>query len=96
MTAQTLVSDSAPALSDAAPALAAAGSNALLFAVAIGVVIVGVLIGAFWWGSRRVARRRRPVGDPTRTQTPPQPPAEPGRDSWSTPDDDPDLGDSHR
>ncbi|MFF3320151.1 DUF6479 family protein [Streptomyces sp. NPDC003035] len=72
------------------PALASAGSNAVLFAVLIGVVVVAVLLGAFWWGSRRAARRRRPVGDPTQGST------QHGRDSWTTPDDDPGLGDSRR
>ncbi|MFF8609702.1 DUF6479 family protein [Streptomyces sp. NPDC015346] len=75
---------------DSTVTLAAAGSNALLFAVAIGVVIVGVLLAAFWWGSRRAARRRRPVGDPTQTN------ARHGRDSWTTPDHDPDIGDHTR
>ncbi|MFF1508636.1 DUF6479 family protein [Streptomyces sp. NPDC058326] len=72
------------------PALASAGSNAVLFAVAIGVVVVVLLLSAFWWGSRRVARRRRPVGDPTQGN------AAADRDSWTIPDDDRDLGDSHR
>ncbi|GGT85792.1 MULTISPECIES: DUF6479 family protein [Streptomyces] len=83
MIAHTLAADSTVTL-------AAAGSNALLFAVAIGVVIVGVLLGAFYWGSRRAARRRRPVGDPTQAN------ARHGRDSWSTPEHDPDLGDHRR
>ncbi|MFG2872459.1 DUF6479 family protein [Streptomyces sp. NPDC048338] len=69
---------------------AAAGSNALFLAVAIGIVVVGVLLASFWWGSRRVARRRRPVGDPTLAKP------QPGGDSWTTPDDDPNLGDSRR
>ncbi|MFJ3583594.1 DUF6479 family protein [Streptomyces sp. NPDC090127] len=72
------------------PALASAGSNGVLFALVIGVVVVALLIGAFWWGSRRVARRRRAVGDPTQAN------AQPGRDSWTTPDDDQNLGDSRR
>ncbi|MFC8954263.1 DUF6479 family protein [Streptomyces sp. NPDC057101] len=72
------------------PALASAGSNAVWFAIAIGAVVVLLLLGAFWWGSRRVARRRRPVGDPTQAA------GRAGRDSWTTPDDDPDLGDSRR
>ena len=57
MTALAAATASDPGI---APALASAGSNGVLFAVVIGVVVVAVLIGAFWWGSRRVARRRRP------------------------------------
>ncbi|MFF5973315.1 DUF6479 family protein [Streptomyces sp. NPDC012769] len=73
------------------PVLASAGSNAVVFAIVIGVVVVAVLIGAFLWGSRRVARRRRPVGDPTQAH------GRRGRDdSWTTPDEDQDLGDSRR
>ncbi|MEU2117529.1 DUF6479 family protein [Streptomyces sp. NPDC016459] len=72
------------------PALASAGSNGLWFAVAIGAVVVILLLAAFWWGSRRAARRRRPVGDPTAAS------GRSGRDSWTTPDDDPNLGDSSR
>ncbi|MFF9909953.1 DUF6479 family protein [Streptomyces sp. NPDC013457] len=75
----------------ATPALASAGSNAVLFAVVLGVVVVALLIGAFWWGSRRVARRRRPVGDPAQAH-----PEAARDDSWTTPDADPDLGDSRR
>ncbi|MFF7176916.1 DUF6479 family protein [Streptomyces sp. NPDC008121] len=74
----------------AAPALASAGSNGVLFAVLIGAVVVILLLAAFWWGSRRAARRRRPVGDPTQSQ------AGAGRDSWTTPEADDDLGDSRR
>ncbi|MFG3343563.1 DUF6479 family protein [Streptomyces sp. NPDC048018] len=65
----------------AMPVLASAGSNGVLFAVVIGLVVVALLVGAFWWGSRRVARRRRPVGDPTEAGT------KAGRDSWASPDD---------
>ncbi|MEU2543907.1 DUF6479 family protein [Streptomyces roseolus] len=66
----------------AAPSLASAGSNALTFGLVIGLIVVALLIGAFWWGSRRVARRRRAVGDPTASQ-----PGAPRDDSWSTPDE---------
>ncbi|MER5737668.1 DUF6479 family protein [Streptomyces sp. NPDC002262] len=61
--------------------LASAGSNALGFGIVIGLVVVALLIGAFWWGSRRVARRRT-TGDATRVQ-----PGAPRDDSWSTPDE---------
>ncbi|MCT4353546.1 DUF6479 family protein [Streptomyces sp. Je 1-79] len=75
----------------ASPALASAGSNAVIFAIVIGVVVVALLIAAFWWGSRRAARRRHADADPTRTT------AQGARDdSWTTPDADPDLGDSRR
>ncbi|GGY36971.1 DUF6479 family protein [Streptomyces omiyaensis] len=66
----------------AAEVLASAGSNALGFGLAIGVVVVALLLGAFWWGSRRAARRRGPVGDPAGTR-----PEAPRDDSWSTPDE---------
>ncbi|MFF9343791.1 MULTISPECIES: DUF6479 family protein [unclassified Streptomyces] len=59
--------------------LASAGSNALGFGLVIGLIVVALLIGAFWWGSRRVARRRA-TGDATRVQ-----PGAPRDDSWSTP-----------
>lgn len=78
---------SAP-LYTAAPALASAGSNALGFALVIGLIVVAVLLGAFWWGSRRVARRRRSVGDTTAAQ-----PGAPRDDSWSTPDERREDGD---
>ncbi|MEU9851690.1 DUF6479 family protein [Streptomyces sp. NPDC047974] len=66
----------------AAPSLASAGSNALGFALVVGLIVVALLLGAFWWGSRRVARRRRPVGDVTAPR-----PGAPRDDSWSTPDE---------
>ncbi|MFB6526215.1 DUF6479 family protein [Streptomyces sp. NPDC056399] len=60
--------------------LAASGSPALLLLL-IGVAVAVLLIGAFWWGSRRVARRRASVGVG-------QPPAaEARRDSWTAPDE---------
>ncbi|MEV5970374.1 DUF6479 family protein [Streptomyces sp. NPDC051921] len=68
----------------AVPVLASAGSNGVLFAVAVGIVVVLVLLGAFWWGSRRVARRRRPVADPTGAD---RADARADRDSWTTPDE---------
>ncbi|WP_327287157.1 DUF6479 family protein [Streptomyces sp. NBC_01198] len=51
-----------------------AGSFGAGWAVAVGVVLVALIIAAFWWGSRRASRR--PV--------PPQEP-QPGSDSWHTP-----------
>jgi hypothetical protein len=56
-----------------------------LFLVVIGVVLVLLILGAFWWGSRRAARGKSPgPAGPTA-----QPPAAASRkDSWDTPDDD--------
>lgn len=70
----------------ALPVLASAGSNAVLFAIGLGIVVVALLIGAFWWGSRRVARRRRPAGGPVPTDTR-STDTRAGSDSWKTPDD---------
>ncbi|RKE22991.1 DUF6479 family protein [Streptomyces sp. TLI_171] len=59
----------------------AADDGPNVFAVLVPALIVVVLIiGAFVWGSRRVARRRVP---------PPQPgPAKDRAESWSTPDEE--------
>ncbi|MFI6149876.1 DUF6479 family protein [Streptomyces sp. NPDC051109] len=58
----------------------AAGGQASLFLISAGVVLVLVLIGAFWFGSRR---RRRAVAPPRPSE---QNPAAQGReDSWQTP-----------
>jgi len=56
------------------PQLAMAAGAA--WATAIGVVVIAVLIGAFWWGSRRAAHR--PV--------PPQEP-QPRSESWHEPEE---------
>ncbi|WP_329274966.1 DUF6479 family protein [Streptomyces sp. NBC_00691] len=62
---------------------AASGSPALLL-ILIGVGIAVLLIAAFWWGTRRVARRKVSAGVA-------QPPAaEARRDSWTAPDERPD------
>ena len=53
-------------------ALSAAGTA---WAVVYGIVIVGVLVLAFWWGARRRFRDR---------MMPPRPP-QPGADSWHEP-----------
>ncbi|KJY32217.1 hypothetical protein VR46_34615 [Streptomyces sp. NRRL S-444] len=61
--------------------LAAEGQGAL-FLIFVGVAVVVLLIGAFWYGSRRSARRRasaRPVE--------PNPVARRREDSWQTPED---------
>ncbi|MFI5669800.1 DUF6479 family protein [Streptomyces sp. NPDC051704] len=60
--------------------LAAEGHGAL-FLIFAGVVVVVLLIGALWYGSRRSARRRAPARPAE------QNPAARGReDSWQTPD----------
>ncbi|MFE2474847.1 DUF6479 family protein [Streptomyces sp. NPDC059389] len=62
--------------------LAAEGQGAF-FLVFAGVMVVVLLIGAFWYGSRRSARRRAPAGPAE------QNPVARGReDSWRTPDGD--------
>uniref|UniRef100_A0AAU2K1U7 DUF6479 family protein n=1 Tax=Streptomyces sp. NBC_00049 TaxID=2903617 RepID=A0AAU2K1U7_9ACTN len=62
--------------------LAAEGQGALFLTLA-GVVVVVLLIGAFWYGSRRSARRPAPA------RSAEQNPVARGReDSWQTPDDD--------
>ncbi|MGW2584278.1 DUF6479 family protein [Streptomyces virginiae] len=60
--------------------LAAEGQGAL-FLMFAGVVVVVLLVGAFWYGSRRSARRRAPARPVE------QNPVALGReDSWQTPD----------
>jgi protein-S-isoprenylcysteine O-methyltransferase Ste14 len=41
-----------------------ASSAVTAWAVVFGIVIVGVLLLAFWWGARSVARRRAPSRAP--------------------------------
>lgn len=52
----------------------AAASTSWLF-TGVGVVIVAVLIGAFWFGSRRATRKPMPPQEP-----------QPGADSWQPPE----------
>ncbi|MCX5387163.1 DUF6479 family protein [Streptomyces sp. NBC_00083] len=52
----------------------AAGSTAFLF-TGVGIVIVAVLLGTFWFGSRRAARKPMPPREP-----------QPRSESWQTPD----------
>lgn len=59
--------------------------TAPLLLIIVGMAVAALLLGAFWWGSRRVARRRKP------SATPHQSP-QPRRDSWQTPEDDPEQG----
>ncbi|MEU9420901.1 DUF6479 family protein [Streptomyces sp. NPDC051000] len=64
-----------------ADTLAAEGQGSLYLVIA-GVVLVVLLIGAFWYGSRRNARRAAPA------QPAEQNPAARGReDSWQTPEE---------
>ncbi|MFC9585609.1 DUF6479 family protein [Streptomyces yangpuensis] len=59
----------------------AAEARGALFLILAGVVVVVLLIGAFWYGSRRSARRRAPA------RSADQNPVARGReDSWQTPD----------
>ncbi|MFI1445101.1 DUF6479 family protein [Streptomyces fructofermentans] len=62
--------------------LAASGSSSLFLMVA-GPVLVLLLIGAFWYGSRRAAHRRAPRARPTDQN----PQAASRSDSWQTPED---------
>lgn len=61
-----------PAARHATLAVSAGGTA---WAVVYGIVIVGVLVLAFWWGARRRARDRA---------MPPRPPQR-GADSWHEP-----------
>ncbi|MER5407459.1 DUF6479 family protein [Streptomyces sp. NPDC002769] len=65
--------------------LAADGSSSLPLIVA-GLVLAALLIGAFWYGSRRTARRQDPGAGPAEQN----PQAAARKDSWQTPDDDTD------
>ncbi|MCY0943009.1 MULTISPECIES: DUF6479 family protein [Streptomyces] len=65
--------------------LAADGSTSLFLIVA-GVVVAALLIGAFWYGSRRAAKLKDPGARPADQS----PQAQARQDSWQTPDEDPD------
>ncbi|MCX5152088.1 MULTISPECIES: DUF6479 family protein [unclassified Streptomyces] len=62
--------------------LAAEGQGPL-FLILAGVAVVCLLIGAFWYGSRRSARRRAPARPAEQN-----PVAQRRQGSWRTPDDD--------
>ncbi|WP_435975589.1 DUF6479 family protein [Streptomyces sp. Qhu_M48] len=67
----------------------AAEGQASLFLILAGVAVAALLLGAFWYGTRRTARRRAPVRPGQ------QPPAAQRRaQSWETPENDPDGGDA--
>ncbi|MFE2876472.1 DUF6479 family protein [Streptomyces roseus] len=70
--------------------LAAAG-QASLFLISVGVVLVVVLIGAFWYGSRR---RRRAAAPPRPTEQ--NPVAQSREDSWQTPEEHARNEEKHR
>ncbi|WP_329395944.1 DUF6479 family protein [Streptomyces melanogenes] len=57
--------------------LAASTSSSWLFLI-VGILVVAVLIAAFWYGSRRATRRPKPPQEP-----------QPRADSWQTPDTQP-------
>ncbi|MFG2754585.1 DUF6479 family protein [Streptomyces xanthophaeus] len=57
----------------------AAEGQASLFLILAGVVLVALLIGAFWYGSRRRRREAPPTGQ--------NPAAQRREDSWQTPDE---------
>ncbi|MFJ7271687.1 DUF6479 family protein [Streptomyces sp. NPDC099050] len=63
----------------------AAETSPSLFLLLAGVVVVALLIGAFWYGARRRARNL----DPGAT-TGQNPQARARQDSWHNPDDAPD------
>lgn len=56
-----------------AQTLATSTSSSWLFLI-VGILVVAVLIAAFWYGGRRVARRPKPPQEP-----------QPRADSWQTP-----------
>ncbi|MGW3634543.1 DUF6479 family protein [Streptomyces sp. NPDC005122] len=69
---------------------AADGSSSLPLIVA-GLVLAALLIGAFWYGSRRTARRKDPGTGPADQN----PQAAARQDSWQTPGDDTDRQPRH-
>ncbi|MFI5762414.1 MULTISPECIES: DUF6479 family protein [unclassified Streptomyces] len=62
--------------------LAAEATGSLLLII-VGVLVAVLLTGAFWYGSRRSARRRAPARPAQQN-----PEARARQDSWQTPDDD--------
>ncbi|MCX5409775.1 DUF6479 family protein [Streptomyces sp. NBC_00335] len=61
----------------------AAEASSSLFLIIAGVMVVVLLIGAFWYGSRRAARRTDPVARPADQN----PQAATRQDSWQTPEE---------
>ncbi|RPK54866.1 hypothetical protein EES43_27760 [Streptomyces sp. ADI96-02] len=59
-----------------------------LLLIMIGIVVAVLLLGAFWLGSRRAARRKDPGVRPSPMDQNPQAAAR--QDSWQTPDERPD------
>ncbi|MEU9303840.1 DUF6479 family protein [Streptomyces sp. NPDC048269] len=73
----------------ASVSLAASGFPSL-FLIVVGLVVVALLIGAFWYGTRRAATRKDPGARPSDQS----PPSRARQESWRTPDDsgtDPDA-----
>ncbi|MEU9039913.1 DUF6479 family protein [Streptomyces sp. NPDC048352] len=66
----------------ASAALAASGSPSLLLILA-GVVVAALLIGAFWYGTRRVAARKDPGALPSDQSAA----ARARQESWQAPDE---------
>ncbi|QQM38486.1 DUF6479 family protein [Streptomyces liliifuscus] len=66
----------------ASQTLAAQGS-ASFFLIVAGFVVVALLIGAFWYGTRRAANRKTPGARPAGHG----PEAAPRQGSWTTPDE---------
>ncbi|WP_326593112.1 DUF6479 family protein [Streptomyces sp. NBC_01294] len=64
-----------------APLAATASSS--LFLIIAGVIVAALLIASFWYGTRRVARRRDPGARPAEQS----PQAQARQDAWQTPDD---------
>ncbi|MGW6420475.1 DUF6479 family protein [Streptomyces sp. NPDC055055] len=69
----------------------AAEGRAPLFLILAGVVVAALLIGAFWFGSKRSARRKAPAQPQQQNAA-----ARQRAQSWKTPDHDPDEGDVQR
>ncbi|MGW6843569.1 DUF6479 family protein [Streptomyces sp. NPDC054958] len=61
----------------------AASAFPSLYLILVGVIVVVLLIGAFWYGTRRAAARKDPGTRPSEQG----PAARARRESWQTPDD---------
>ncbi|MFH8394468.1 DUF6479 family protein [Streptomyces sp. NPDC018036] len=83
-------------ISGTQPVLALSSTGALWLMLA-GIVLVVLLLAAFFVGSRHSARRRVSTSTPQAAQARREV-ADPARrgDGWSTPEDDPEQGHPHR
>ncbi|MGW7437640.1 DUF6479 family protein [Streptomyces sp. NPDC054849] len=61
----------------------AATVSSSLFLIIAGVIVAALLIAAFWYGTRRLSRRRDPGARPAEQNLQ----AQARQDSWQTPDD---------